>query len=116
MSAIARAPLPKTGSLPVASPLMMLAALSLPPKGLKRTELPDSRGVCLYVSARDVSNLGPRGGDLPAGTRAVSVFVVNERNPEVEERVDEGHLFQAQLILRLKEGFVPLRLFINIGQ
>ena len=67
--------------------------VSLPPKGLGRTELPDSRGVCLYVSARDVSNLGPKGGELPAGTRAISVFVVNERDPEAED--DEGHLFQA---------------------
>jgi hypothetical protein len=79
----------------------------IPPKGLSPpTELPDSRGVRLYVSARDVSNLGPKGGELPAGTRAVSVFVVNERDPEAEERVDEGHIFQAQLILKLKEGFV----------
>ena len=67
--------------------------VSLPPKGLGRTELPDSRGVCLYVSARDVSNLGPKGGELPAGTRAISVFVVNERDPAAED--DEGHLFQA---------------------
>jgi hypothetical protein len=81
--------------------------VSLPSKGLGRTELPDSRGVCLYVSARDVSNLGPKDNELPAGTRAVSVFVVNERDPEGEERVDQGHLFQAQLILKLKEGFVP---------
>ncbi|MCC6216082.1 MAG: helicase [Polyangiaceae bacterium] len=80
--------------------------VSLPPRGLGRTELPDSRGVCLYVSARDVSSLGPEGNELPAGTRAVSVFVVNERDPEGEERSDEGLLFQAQLILKSNEGFV----------
>jgi Helicase conserved C-terminal domain len=80
--------------------------LSLPPTGLGRTELPDSRGVCLYVSARDVSNLGGERDEPRAGTRAISVFLVNERDPEGEERVDEGHLFQAQLLLKLEEGFV----------
>jgi len=78
----------------------------LPAKGLGQVELPESRGVRLYVSARDVSNLGPQGGELPTGTRAVSVFVVNERDPEAEERIDEGLIFQAQLRLTLKEGFV----------
>jgi hypothetical protein len=69
-------------------------------------EVPESRGVRLYVSARDVSNLGPQGGELPTGTRAVSVFVVNERDPEAEERVDQGLIFQAELRLSLAEGFV----------
>ncbi|MBK6808171.1 MAG: hypothetical protein IPG81_04570 [Sandaracinaceae bacterium] len=80
--------------------------VSLPPKGLGRTDLPESRGVCVYVSARDVSNLGHRGGELPAGTRAVSVFVVNERDPENEERIDEGYLFQVELILRTNNRVV----------
>ena len=77
----------------------------LPQQGLEPIPVPDSRGVRLFVSARDVSNLGPQGGELRAGTRAVSVFLVNERDPAAEERVEEGHLFQAQLILRVKEGF-----------
>ena len=82
-----------------------LVEVSLFPKELGRTELPDSRGVCVYVSARDVSNLGPQRAELPPGTRAVSVFVVNERDPEAEERVDQGHLFQAQLILKVTGSF-----------
>jgi hypothetical protein len=80
--------------------------VAIPADELGRVDLPDSRGVRLYVSARDVSNLGPPGGELPIGTRAVSVFVVNERDPEAEERIDEGLIFQAQLRLTLKEGFV----------
>lgn len=80
--------------------------LPVPAQGLLRRELTESRGVCLYVSAREVSNLGTKGGDLPTGTRAVSVFLVNERDPETEERIDEGHLFQAQLVLKLAAGFV----------
>lgn len=78
----------------------------LPSKELTRVELPESRGVCLYISARDVSNLGHEGGELPSGTRAISVFVVNERNPEAEERVDEGLIFQVHLGLKLEEAFV----------
>ncbi len=78
----------------------------LPARGLSRTVIDDSRGVCVYVSSRDVSDLGPRGDALPTGTRAVSVFLVNERDPGAEERVDEGHIFQAELILTLDQGFV----------
>jgi hypothetical protein len=44
---------------------------------------------------------------LPAGTRAVSVFVVNELNPATEERAEESKVFQAELRLRLETGFVP---------
>ena len=76
-------------------------------KGLPRIELPDSRGVCLYVSTREVGDFGPEGAEaLPAGTRAVSVFLVNERLPEAGEHAEERFLFQAQLVLKLKEGFV----------
>lgn len=69
---------------------------------LSRIELEESRGVCLYISARD-------GNPLPLGTRAVSVFVVNERDPSAEERAEEGHIFQVELVLRLEKdgGFVP---------
>lgn len=89
--------------------------VTLPRKGLPPPiDLEGSRGVRIYVSARDVNNLGrhageahsPQPGGLPGGTRAVSVFVVNERDPAVEERVDEGHIFQVQLTLRLQQGFV----------
>lgn len=83
--------------------------LDLPADGkLARLELAESRGVRLYISARDVTNLG-NGNVLPPGTRAVSVFVVNERDPANEERAEEGHIFQVELVLRLKQdgGFVP---------
>ena len=83
-------------------------SVALPPSDkLSRVELPNSRGVCLYISARDVTNLGA--DSSLQGTRAVSVFVVNERDPASEERVEEGHIFQVELVLKLKEdgGFVP---------
>lgn len=77
--------------------------VSLPPKGLGRTELPGSRGVCLYVSARHVSF---RDGDKEVQAQSVCVFVVNERDPEAEERKEEANLFQVELVLKLKEGFI----------
>ncbi|WP_437939472.1 DISARM system helicase DrmA [Sorangium sp. So ce341] len=80
--------------------------LGLSKRALERIELPESRGVALYISARDVGELGARGDELPPGTRAVSVFVVNERNAAAEERAEEGHIFQVVLVLRLREGFV----------
>ena len=66
-----------------------------------------SRGVCLFVSARTVGNLGARGADLRPGTRAVSVFVVNQRDREAEERKEQGLIFQVQLILKSRAGFTP---------
>ena len=81
--------------------------LPLPKEGLLPPfELPDSRGVYVYVSARDISNLRAKGAELREGTRAVSVFVVNKRDPEAEERAEEGHIFQVELALQLPQGFV----------
>ena len=78
-------------------------------------DVPESRGVRLYVSVRDVSNLGrsfagsTEDGDSerpPNGVRAVSVFVVNERDPAVEERRDEAMIFQVELVLGSTAPFV----------
>ncbi len=44
---------------------------------------------------------------LAAGTRSVSVFVVNDRPPAPEDRKDEALAFQVGLALRGKEPFVP---------
>lgn len=68
--------------------------------------VPDSRGMQLYVNSRPVSS---RVG-LPPGTRALSLFVVNERDPNEFERAEEANLFQVELRLRLPQessGFVP---------
>jgi hypothetical protein len=73
---------------------------------LDSKEVPNSRGVKIYLTARPV---GERAG-LPPGTRAVSVFVVNERDPKEEERVEEANLFQVELRVSLPAnsgGFVP---------
>jgi hypothetical protein len=44
---------------------------------------------------------------LPPGTRALSLFVVNRRQPGVKGRVDEQFLFQVELELAHAPGFVP---------
>ncbi len=81
--------------------------VAIPAGRLARIEVAGSRGVWLYISARDIGNLGAKGQEGKwLGVRAVSVFLVNERDPLVEERKEEGHLFQAKLILKLEEGFV----------
>lgn len=81
--------------------------LSLPTRGMGRpVELPDSRGVRVYVSARDVPPLGSHADDALRGSRVISVFVVNGRKPEDEGRVDERYIFQVQLTLKLELGFV----------
>lgn len=68
-------------------------------------DVPGSRGVKVYVTARPV---GPKAG-LPKATRAASLFVVNERDPQEEARIEEANLFQVALQVSLPvdgEGFV----------
>ena len=69
-------------------------------------DVEDGRGVRIYVSTRDVGGLGPEGNELAPGTRAVSVFVVNERDPKGEDRAEEAMIFQVQLRLKSPAGFV----------
>ena len=49
---------------------------------------------------------------LPAGTRALSLFVVNERTPGAKGRQDEQFLFQVEMDVVFEQGFVarPSRL------
>src|SRR5690606_18804298 len=46
-------------------------------------------------------------GDLPVGTRALSLFLVNEQQLAQGEDRDEKTLFQVQLALGCEAGFVP---------
>jgi hypothetical protein len=58
-----------------------------------RIELPGSDGLELVVTARPVTTAGPR---LPAGTRSVAVFLVNNRTPD-PERAYVRFAFQPRL-------------------
>ena len=89
--------------------------LELPstPVNARQIQLPEHPGVQIVYSARPVAatpeDVTSRvGGGLPEGALAVSVFVVNAREPVLdEERKDEAFMFQASLTLRCAQGFLP---------
>jgi hypothetical protein len=68
-------------------------------------DVPDSAGLQLQVLDRPVAGDG-LGDRLPAGTRSVSVFLVNLRPPELD-RPDRAFVFQPQLEVRSGHPFVP---------
>jgi hypothetical protein len=72
-----------------------------------QTEVPGSGGLRVYTSVRAVT--ADLGGEeaLPKGTRSVSVFLVNHREPAAAEVKDEAFVFQVRLTLRLETSFVP---------
>jgi Helicase conserved C-terminal domain len=84
-------PLPKATSKPV------------------HTDVPLSGGVRIVTSVRPVTVTGAGAASslLPAGTRSVSVFLVNYRPTAPDERKDEGFTFQAGIVLHPDQPFVP---------
>ncbi|MEO0373170.1 MAG: hypothetical protein AAF329_00820 [Cyanobacteria bacterium P01_A01_bin.17] len=69
----------------------------------KRIPVPNSGGLELVLSVRPVQT----NHILPAGTRAVSLFLVNQRRPAADIDRDQGYIFQAQLSICSTEPFVP---------
>jgi hypothetical protein len=67
--------------------------------------VPGSGGLDLHVVERPVS-VEDLAGQIPAGTRSVSVFVVNRR-PPVEEEPDLAYAFQVEIEVRSDHPFVP---------
>ncbi len=83
------------------------ATLPIPVKNSTRDaiRLKDSGGLDLVLSVRTIPS--HKGLDLVApGTRAVSVFLVNNRNPILGVRRDEAYVFQVTLQLESEEPFV----------
>lgn len=78
-------------------------ALSLPRAGAEPVEVsvPNSRGLILVVTCRAV----PAATGLPVGTRSVSVFLVNERQPNPDHGY-RAFAFQAGLVLKSQLPFV----------
>lgn len=70
-----------------------------------RIDVSESSGLQLVVSIRTVPG-GEKVGLVPAGTRAVSIFLVNGRTPEPDEKKDQGFIFQVGLTIRSEKGFV----------
>lgn len=80
----------------------------LPSAGSKPREfpVPNSGGLTLSVTVRAVPAAGHASSRLPAGTRSVSVFLVNNRPPN-EERHYRAFAFQTSLKLVCPKPFVP---------
>ena len=75
--------------------------------GLVRLPVPGSRGLVLCVAERPIRTEG-LGGRIESGTRAVSVFLVNERPPAEDHwDADESYAFQARLTVECEEHFHP---------
>ncbi|MEY3389348.1 MAG: hypothetical protein RLZ74_954, partial [Actinomycetota bacterium] len=67
--------------------------------------VPDSDGLIVVLSVRPVTD-DMRDGGLAAGTRSVSVFLVNRRQPMPDEIRDVGSVFQAELQVESDQPFV----------
>ena len=83
-------------------------SVPLPPAGSKPREfpVPNSGGLTLSVTVRAVPSAGHVSSRLPADTRSVSVFLVNNRPPN-EERHYRAFAFQTSLKLVCPKPFVP---------
>jgi len=82
--------------------------IALPEKTEQPTEhaVPTSGGLVVAVSVRPVPTNTTESA-LSAGTRSVSVFLVNRRPPKSDERRDEAFAFQTQLEIHGDQPFVP---------
>ena len=66
--------------------------------------VPDSGGLTLHVDERPIRTDGL--AEIPAGTRSVSVFLVNGRAPD-DDNPDRAYAFQAEIEVRGRQTFVP---------
>ena len=64
----------------------------------------DSDGLWLHAEVRPIDTAGIAG--IPAGTRSVSVFLVNRREPD-EDNPDLAYAFQAEIDVQSERAFVP---------
>jgi hypothetical protein len=81
--------------------------LSLPAKtgNTRETVVPESKGLKVALLVRPVESTALDAG-LAAGTRTVSVFLVNRRKPAPDEMKDKAFAFQAQLEISTELSFV----------
>lgn len=75
------------------------------------TDIPGSKGLKLSLSTRRLrTEFLPKDHPYAEGTRSVSLFIVNRRNPEkLESQKDKAFAFQVELAVGSEEGFVPRR-------
>ena len=77
----------------------------------EETDISGSRGLRLSLSTRRLrTEFLPQDHPYTEGTRSVSLFIVNRRNPEkLDSLKDKAFAFQMELGVELEEGFVPRR-------
>src|SRR5262249_50627992 len=91
-------------------PRHVAMTLDLPDDTAKAVErdVPGSDGLRIALSVRPVQTLGIAEGMVPAGTRSVSIFLVNHRTPLLtDETWDERFIFQAGLAVHSEEPLIP---------
>jgi hypothetical protein len=71
----------------------------------RRLEVSGSGGLELHVLEREVS-AASLDGRIPDGTHSVSLFLVNARRPDPDER-DRAYVFQTELEVACAQPFVP---------
>ena len=91
-------------SLPAWSRIPRAEAIHVVPSGTVDYLVPDSVGLQLHVVERPVNTQNIP--DMPAGTRSVSLFLVNRRRPVPANR-DLAYAFQAGIEVRSGRPFVP---------
>lgn len=75
---------------------------------LTESPVPNSSGLFLAVSSKSIPAEWATLGGTPKSTRAVSIFLVNKRNPVQDDFLkDSAFAFQAKMSIESKEGFVP---------
>ena len=90
-------------STPVWQRTPCTAAVEVPLAGddpMSEHDVPDSDGLRLHVVKRQVGT-----EQIPSGTQAVSVFLVNRRNPAEDK--DSRYAFQAEIEVQSEHPFVP---------
>ena len=77
------------------------------PLGPEHSEaVPNSGGLRIHLRVRQIDASKLR--DMPAGTRAVSIFLVNQRQPAEDYRLaDIAYAFQAEIEVHCEQPFVP---------
>ncbi|MCA9211935.1 MAG: DISARM system helicase DrmA [Planctomycetales bacterium] len=90
------------------SPREETVSIELPNREFYRDEIevPTSHGLCLAISMRVIKGANVEGG-IPQGTRSISLFLVNRRDPKPDEVRDEGFAFQIDLTVGSDKPFVP---------
>ncbi len=81
-------------------------AVEIAPQTAERPvhDVPGSGGLRLHVEQRPISEIA----SIPEGTRAVSVFLVNEREPATSlQDTEPTYAFQAEVEIRSEQPFVP---------